>query len=861
MTRAARLVAVLLACCACAGIARAAVFGGIEYGRDGDQELLLDVRTPSKPGPFPVWVEWVERGASPLIVPDREMHAAGTVLVRAVMPSRAEARTAAAAHLLSWLPRSISGYGGDPERVAVIVRGSGAQSILDLWKPGSKGTVPQRARGVRALVLVEPPASLRAHGGWPDLSLLLMDKPERSASLWETVLRLRNQGIAVEPVIQSDPASAPFGLSTQVAGMLAASDVRRVQRFDQLAFDPPIRLAGRVLDAIRYGSSLVALMSGEDEGVRLVSIDAEGRALGLRRWSWRADARLFAIGGRILVVASDELGRPHVELGPATNGPWTVLSAASVQAPVRLVAATQRGRGEVALAWSGAVATHAPRAWLQRVALTGASARLDTTRPLAQSVQAVAYAGQDVFVAFGPGPSRAGGALARWRPATRMPVAVDVPDTGTWEGLFATTPDEGTSVPASTLLGMRAGRLFAVDLSCTPACLREELDYSTLLDAPLSRSAMDATPVERIARPAPASQWLRHPETGEWLLALLPAPGSGPHSPAGSGAWLIRQSNGRYGFARLPAGKRPTRADTALRAVLSWPTATEPNRFALISSHGVDTLLHPARMQRTRIVPGLWWDPARSGHGFDLRRAGDGWQVTIYTFDEHGEPTWFRGEGDIREGRWRPDDDGLLRYRVPRGSGDVEIDPRSAQALEIAFGGDARQAPCAGARAEEWERARATLVQGEERSAFCLEPLRLAAGGRPRIDVDGVWNASDEPAPWQLSLTNQGDDPRARISAMLTYFDRSGAPRWAYAASDWRAGQVDLPLLAISGACAKCSGQPFRSAAIGNLALRATGECGAIAASATIGIGGRGGAIGLPAGRVALTHATLLGCY
>ncbi len=853
--------------CPCA--AQAAVFSGIEYGNDGARALLLDVRTPSKPGPFPVWVEWVERDASPLIVPDREVHAADTVLIRAVMPSSVAARPEAAAQLLAWLPTSVSGYGGDPEQVALIVHGEGAQSLLDLWKrKTAQSTLQPPLRSVRALILVAPPASLRGHRDWPDLPLLLIDTPARADALWRIALSLRNQGIAAEPVVQGDPVSATLGLSTHIAAMLAASDVPRVQRFDQLAFDAPTVIEGRVIDAVRQKSEMTALLwHASESAVRLVAIDAAGATRELRRWPWRDDARLVAIEGRLLAIGSDARGRPQVALGPVRGVDWTSIPTLPVQAPVRLVAISQRG-GEIALAWSQTDGRGGARTWLQRINLI-ASAPKVITSSITRSVRAVTFSGEDVIAALAPlkpdaGTDQTDGAsLMRWAAADGNWLPIADANAAAWDALFALSPDGAKAESSQPVLGLRDGHLQTVDLSCKPICVREELDFNAL--AATSRFGGAATSGgaraggEKNASGAPASQWLRHPETGESLLALLPAPAVRSALPDIGAAWLIRQSNGRYGFARLPLPEsRGAGSGASLRAVQPWPTAADPNRFAVFARDGGRTLLFAARLQRSSsVVPGLWWDPARSGHGFDLRRAGDGWQVTIYTFDKRGAPIWLRGDGDIRDGLWLASNEGLLRYRMRPGSRAVEIDRSSAQSLEIVFGADVVSDHCTGTASTQGQ---ATLVVADAASVFCIEPLRLAVSGRPQIDLDGVWSARDEPVPWQLSLTTQGDDPRARISAMLTYFDRRGAPRWAYAANDWRGGVALLPLLRVRGTCAQCAAQSFKSAAIGELSLRATGECGAIRVAASLRMGGDG-AIGVPVGNVDLAPASLLGCY
>ncbi len=839
-----------LAVCLLAAPLHAAVFAGIEYGRDGESELLLDVRTPAKPGPFPVWVEWVEPGASPLIVADREVRSTDTVLIRAVMPPRAAARTAAVTQLMSWLPQSVSGYGGDPERAILIVRGAGAQAVLDLWKQGA--AQPEPPRGVRAMVLVEPPANLRGHRDWPDLPVLLVDAPGRSDALWRTALRLRNLGIAAEPSVQGGPASASPGLSTQIAGMLAASDVRRVQRFDQLAFDTPIALAGDLLDAVDGESGLLALLRDRRaKAVLLSAIDEQGALREVRRWPWRDDARLLKLDAGLMAVGSDAGGRPHAAFSRAGAVDWQELPLQAPTGRLRSRALAQRGSVGLVLAWSQTTRGGPTRSWLQRIEWSGDVPRIARSRMVERNVGALAFAGDDVIVAdTGDAPSASSARMAslmRWSRDdawTLVPGSSGAP----WDALVSLSPDaSGPSRPS--LLGERAGRLHSIDLTCRPICVEDELDIASLGEGGPNAAIKTST----------SGRWLLHPETGETLLALLPWSGTRRHQ-AVAPSWLIRQQNGRYGIARLPdaRGVQPH----ALKAILPWPGTLQRNRFALFGSSGEGTLLFPARLQRASIMPGLWWDRTRSGHGFELRRSGEEWQVTVFTFDRLGMPVWYRGNGDIREGRWQADDDGLLSYRLAPGSNRVEIDRSSVQALEMVFAEGGQGGECrAAARPRASALALASLVIGETRSEFCIEPLRLAPSGRPAVDADGVWSHRDEPAPWQLSLTTQGHDPRARIGAFLTYFDRDGASRWAYAVSDWRRGNVDLQLLAVRGACPACKPRKPSTTPVGDLSLRVSGECGNARATASLRVSHTSGAIGIRKGPVELAPSAALGCY
>ena len=51
---------------------------------------------------------------------------------------------------------------------------------------------------------------------------------------------------------------------------------------------------------------------------------------------------------------------------------------------------------------------------------------------------------------------------------------------------------------------------------------------------------------------------------------------------------------------------------------------------------------------RSAFAQGLWWDPARSGNGFDIFNVGDEVMVLWYTYDAGGRPIWYTAQGSLR---------------------------------------------------------------------------------------------------------------------------------------------------------------------------------------------------------------------
>ncbi|HET9484902.1 MAG TPA: hypothetical protein VFO79_13165, partial [Xanthomonadales bacterium] len=66
-----------------------------------------------------------------------------------------------------------------------------------------------------------------------------------------------------------------------------------------------------------------------------------------------------------------------------------------------------------------------------------------------------------------------------------------------------------------------------------------------------------------------------------------------------------------------------------------------------------------------RAAAGLWFNPQRSGHGFDLQFLGDAMAVTWYTFLEDGSPTWYQAAAPAAN-PWRAT---MNRYRFDAATG------------------------------------------------------------------------------------------------------------------------------------------------------------------------------------------------
>ncbi|MCK7594237.1 YncE family protein [Pseudomarimonas salicorniae] len=203
-----------------------------------------------------------------------------------------------------------------------------------------------------------------------------------------------------------------------------------------------------------------------------------------------------------------------------------------------------------------------------------------------------------------------------------------------------------------------------------------------------------------------------------------------------------------------------------------------------------------AESRALRGVAGLWFNPDREGHGFDLEHIGSLSAVTWYTYEEDGTPVWYQGVGE----RGNPTRIPLFRYR--RGSdgtasgtevGELVLRYESASRLQF-----------------DWR-------LGERSGSEPMQPL-LRGETAPAPDRTGIYFDPSEPG-WGLSITTEGDVR----GALLYYYASNGEPRWALGLGDNRVDAEQVALLGFRGFCPACPAGPVTSSALGSLDWRFDG--------------------------------------
>jgi len=200
-----------------------------------------------------------------------------------------------------------------------------------------------------------------------------------------------------------------------------------------------------------------------------------------------------------------------------------------------------------------------------------------------------------------------------------------------------------------------------------------------------------------------------------------------------------------------------------------------------------------ANSKRAMARAGLWYNPARSGSGFDIQYSGPNQLLLWYTYLADGSPTWYLASGPklvsgttLGATPWRAD---LMRF---------VWNPTSGRAVGQTVG-SVSMSEISGMRASlSW-----TL--GAESGS---EPIRWLSEGTPQAipDQTGVWYRSEEPG-WGLTINNIGSQ-----RVLVQYFyDAAQQPRWVLGQGANGAQLQNVEMRSYRGFCPGCGLVPVSS--------------------------------------------------
>jgi hypothetical protein len=277
---------------------------------------------------------------------------------------------------------------------------------------------------------------------------------------------------------------------------------------------------------------------------------------------------------------------------------------------------------------------------------------------------------------------------------------------------------------------------------------------------------------------------------------------------------VVRSAAQSYSYARTQDTLRPADGGTALtpEALAAQASATQPQTWTLVPRglgermgidrdgdgvlDGVEIAQgsNPADAASTalRARAGLWYNPQRSGAGFDLQHAGANVILVWYTYEQDGSPTWYLASGP-RSNPWRVT---LGRFTW---------DPVARRAIGAAAGEATLTFHDARTARFDW---RLGTRSGSE--AFEAQAVSAQA---PIPDYTSHWYDAAE-SGWGLSVFSEAN---VRV-AIVYFYDAANQPRWIYG-QDVNVAAARLDMRNFRGFCPDCAFAPVTNTAGGFIDL------------------------------------------
>jgi hypothetical protein len=280
-------------------------------------------------------------------------------------------------------------------------------------------------------------------------------------------------------------------------------------------------------------------------------------------------------------------------------------------------------------------------------------------------------------------------------------------------------------------------------------------------------------------------------------------------------AWSTRNVGNGARVTVSVDGGAPTvfAGDASGASVAPWIQANHSYRFAVrASATGPElaAVVVTAQGQAPAIDPvsGSWYNPARSGNGFDIRVVGNQMLAAWMTYTAAGVPVWYMSVLERQPGRWS----GSLQYTTWNGSSaTVTIVGSLTITLDTATRGQV-----------------AWTLNGASGS----EPIQYLAfgSGAPIANLAGSWYLPSE-SGWGVGFDTQGT---THVVYLMVY-SATGAPTWVMGVGTG-SGTVSFGLTRTTGTnlCPGCTGPTSTTTTAAGTMTVTTNRVGSGQATATI---------------------------
>lgn len=246
---------------------------------------------------------------------------------------------------------------------------------------------------------------------------------------------------------------------------------------------------------------------------------------------------------------------------------------------------------------------------------------------------------------------------------------------------------------------------------------------------------------------------------------------------------------------------RPTLFELGLARPMLYDLGWDPTPKAIVPFAGVPDL--------------QYFDPARNGHGIDLRRVAgtsDLYFMGFYTYDANGAPEWFTALGRMVDGVFVPArnefGDSFVRNlfranQVPQSVVDASAEFEGSVRLD--FNQAANSPACLdGAAGRDLGGVLAVMsfeLPGHGLQQWCMQPL-VAPDAAIANNFSSVWYTGTEDSGWGLAVQSL---PGEGVAVGVYYADASGQPRWGLAVAPQFVPGQPIDVLQYQGACRTCA--------------------------------------------------------
>jgi hypothetical protein len=237
-------------------------------------------------------------------------------------------------------------------------------------------------------------------------------------------------------------------------------------------------------------------------------------------------------------------------------------------------------------------------------------------------------------------------------------------------------------------------------------------------------------------------------------------------------------------------------------------------------------------------VEGQYFDPGRSGHGFEIRQVagftaqnGDPlYFLTFYSYDANGQPEFYTATGSLINGVFSPAQDAvtgdsLLRnlYLGRDSSPQTQADPSPDfdGQVRVDFVNAANHPACfTDAEGRNLGSPLAVLsfsINADDETQWCVESLTDPAA-QPTVDFSNQWYDPND-GGWGLSIVSVPGNGSDALALEIYYPDAQGKGRWALVQTDNYVPGQAMPVISFSGFCRECATTELAGVEIGQMVL------------------------------------------